>query len=257
MTSLSIFFHIHVMHATHYIKIVWIFRGLSTPLRTSIYPNPNLLQLDAGGFLSIMSNRMTKKGPVSKLKSELEAKEAELAEIKALMLRKAAEYDNSRKRWQREREELKPAVTAEILADFCDVWDNFERALHAHEVNGDGFEAYRKGVELIFNQFTEKLSKFGLKQYSCLGEDFDPSRAEAIGHVDSKGVRHGTVVEELKRGFMLGERVLRPAQVIVARQEKVKKDGPGVSSEHNEESGESEESDYSDGSGDFEHIKED
>jgi molecular chaperone GrpE len=162
---------------------------------------------------------MTKQGPVTKLKEELRAKEAEVAEIKSLMLRKAAELDNARKRWQREREELWTQAQAEILIEMCEVWDNFERALQENQGNEKNFEAFRKGVELIFIQFNDMLAKHGLKQYSCLGEGFDPGKAEAVGYLETKEVEHGKVVEELKKGFMLADRVLRPAQVIVARQQ--------------------------------------
>lgn len=164
---------------------------------------------------------MTKRGPVTKLKEQLSHKEAEVAEIKSLMLHKAAEFDNARKRWQREREELRPLIKAEVLRDLCEVWDNFERALRVEtdEVEKT-FEAYRKGVELIFAQFSRALAEHGFKQYSCLGEEFDPVRAEAVGYVERPGIEYGQIVEELKKGFMLSGRVLRPAQVIVAREVK-------------------------------------
>jgi molecular chaperone GrpE len=134
------------------------------------------------------------------------------------MLREAAEFDNARKRWQREREELWGQAQAEVLIEMCEVWDNFERALQTNQGNEKSFEAFRKGVELIFAQFADALAKHDLNQYSCLGEEFDPGKAEAVGYLETKDVEHGRVVEELKKGFMLADRVLRPAQVIVARQ---------------------------------------
>jgi len=167
---------------------------------------------------------MIKKGPVSKLTEELEKKEAEVAEIKRLMLRKAAEYDNVRKRWEKEREVLRKRIAAEIVADMLDVWDNFERALGV-EIN-QSVDAYKKGVDMIFSQFQVALEKHELKQYSCLGEEFNPARAEAAGFFKTSEAEPGTVIEELKKGFMLGETVLRPAQVIVAK-EINKKDSQG------------------------------
>jgi molecular chaperone GrpE len=168
---------------------------------------------------------MVKKGPVSKLKDELRMKEAEFAEIQSLMLRKAAEFDNARKRWQREQEELRIQARAQVLGDLVEIWDNFERALAVDvEDNEKTLESYRKGVELIFSQFSDALAKYGLKRYSCLGEEFDPGKAEAVGYLETKEVEHGKVVEELKKGFLLTDRVLRPAQVIVARQVKEAKE---------------------------------
>ncbi len=165
---------------------------------------------------------MVKRGPVTKLKEELSKKEAELAEIRSLMLRKAAEFENARKRWQKEKEAYIPNIKAEILKDFCDVWDNFERAMKTElGENQQTFDSYRKGIELIFSQFSDVLISHGLKQFSCLGEIYDPSRAEVLGFVEDSQVEHGQVIEEIKKGFMIDNKVLRPAQVIVVK--KVKK----------------------------------
>jgi len=163
---------------------------------------------------------MIKEGPVSKLKEELRDKEKELAEIKSLMLRKAAEFDNARKRWEREREIIAQEASAQVLKELLEVWDNFERAL---EIKTDGnsdntLEAYRKGVELIFTHFTDALAKQGLKQYSCMGEMFNPALAEALGHYETTDAEPGVVIEEVRKGFLLGDRVLRPARVIVAKE---------------------------------------
>lgn len=167
---------------------------------------------------------MVKKGPVSKLKEELRAKEAEVAQMRSLALRTAAELDNARKRWQREREELRIQAQAEVLGALVEIWDNFERALAVDaEDNEKTLESYRKGVELIFSQFRDALAKYGLIQYSCLGTEFDPVRAEAVGYVEAQETQPGQVVEEPKKGFMLADQVLRPAQVIVAREVKKEK----------------------------------
>lgn len=178
-----------------------------------------------------MSKRMTTKGPVAKLKEELAQTKAELAEVRSLALRTAADFDNARKRWQRDSQEFELQVAAGILKNFCEVWDNFERALKINDTGDANFESYRKGVELIFTQFRDMLSKQGVKQYSMLGSEFDPKRAEAVGHLETNEVEHGKVIEELKKGFMLGERVLRPAQVIVARQVKEVNDEGGTGAE--------------------------
>lgn len=167
---------------------------------------------------------MVKKGPVSKLKDELRAKDAEVADMRSLALRTAAEFDNARKRWQREREELRIQAQAEVLGALVEIWDNFERALAVDaEDNEKTLESYRKGVELIFSQFSDALAKYGLMQYSCLGSEFDPTKAEALGYMETSEAKPGQVVEEPKKGFMLGDYLLRPAQVIVAREVKEEK----------------------------------
>jgi molecular chaperone GrpE len=170
---------------------------------------------------------MLNKGPVTKLKDELRVKEKELAEMRSLALRTAAEFDNARKRWTRESEEIRNYASSRLIKDFIEIWDNFERALSSgnHGENEVTFESYRRGVELIFDQFKKTLMSHGLESYSMLGEDFDPARAEAIGYVESPDARPGEVIEELKKGFTLAKRVLRPAQVMVAREVK-KSQGP-------------------------------
>lgn len=165
---------------------------------------------------------MLNKGPVTKLKEELRAKEEELAEMRSLALRTAAEFDNARKRWIREADEIRNHASSKLIQDFIEIWDNFERALSPgnHADSEVTYESYRRGVELIFDQFKNTLTRHGLESYSVLGEDFDPSKAEAIGYVETPDARPGEVVEELKKGFTLAKRVLRPAQVMVAREVK-------------------------------------
>lgn len=174
---------------------------------------------------------MLNKGPVTKLKDELRDKEKELAEMRTLALRTAAEFDNARKRWAREAEEIRNYASSKLIQDFIEIWDNFERALSPgnHGESEVTFDSYRRGVELIFDQFKKTLTHHGLESYSMLGEDFDPARAEAIGYVETPDARPGEVVEELKKGFILARRVLRPAQVMVAREVKKSQEPVGDS----------------------------
>lgn len=163
---------------------------------------------------------MLSKGPVTKLKEELRAKETEIAELRSLALRTAADFDNARKRWNREVEEIRSYASSIIMKDMIDVWDNFERAL-SHETahnSPEELESYRRGVELIFEQLKKILMQHGLVAFSMLGQTFDPSRAEALGFIEREGSKPGEVVEEVKKGFMLADRVLRPAQVIVIKE---------------------------------------
>jgi molecular chaperone GrpE len=131
------------------------------------------------------------------------------------LLRTAAEFDNYRKRIDRERREQWEAVAADVLADLLPIIDDLDRALQAEA--GTNADAYRKGVELIHRQMTDLLRKRGVKPIEAVGADFDPRYHQAVAHESSTEHRDGEVMEELRRGYMLGDRLLRPAMVKVAR----------------------------------------
>jgi len=130
------------------------------------------------------------------------------------LLRTAAEFDNYRKRVDRERRDLMDHVKSEVLTELLPILDNFERAMQAPGGEADGL---RKGVELIHRQMVDFFRKRGVTPIEALGADFDPNFHQAVIHEDSPGHRDGEVIEELQRGYMLGERLLRPAMVKVAK----------------------------------------
>jgi molecular chaperone GrpE len=131
------------------------------------------------------------------------------------LLRTAAEFDNFRKRVERERREYQEYAVSEALREFLPIVDNFERALQT-PVEGDA-DAYRKGIELIHKQMLDMLRKRGVTPIEALGADFDPNLHQAVIHEVSSTHREGEVMQELQRGYMLGERLLRPAMVKVAK----------------------------------------
>jgi molecular chaperone GrpE len=130
------------------------------------------------------------------------------------LLRTAAEFDNYRKRVERERRELADHMKADVLAEILPIVDNFERALQAPASDE---EPFRKGVELIHKQMIDFLRKRGVKPIEALGADFDPNFHQAVIHETSPSHREGEVIEELQRGYMLGDKLLRPAMVKVAK----------------------------------------
>jgi len=132
------------------------------------------------------------------------------------LLRTAAEFDNYRKRVERERRDLADYMKAEILAEILPIADNFERALQAPSSDTDSL---RKGVELIHKQMHDFLRKRGVTPIEALGADFDPNFHQAVIHETSPSHRDGEVIEELQRGYMLGDKLLRPAMVKVAKTE--------------------------------------
>ena len=132
------------------------------------------------------------------------------------LLRKTAEFDNYRKRIDRERAQLSESAAADLLEELLPLVDDMERALKA-DPGTEATEAIRRGVELIHKQLLETLRKRGVKPIESLGEDFDPHFHMAVAHEPADGRREGEVVEEFRRGYMLGERLLRPAMVKVAK----------------------------------------
>ena len=133
------------------------------------------------------------------------------------LLRNAAEFDNFRKRIDRERREHADHAAADLLADIIPVVDDLERALQAPA--GADANAYRKGVELIHRQLLDVLRRRGVKPMDVVGVDFDPRFHQSVAQEVSADHRDGQIIEELRRGYMLGERLLRPAMVKVATRE--------------------------------------
>jgi len=144
-----------------------------------------------------------------------EALRRELDEQRDRLLRQAAEFDNYRKRVERERRDLLQHAGADVLEALLPVIDDFERALGAAE--GEVPAAYHRGVELIYKQLQDFLEKRGVTPIEAVGSDFDPRFHQAITHEESPGRRDGEVIEEVRRGYMHGDRLLRPAMVKVAK----------------------------------------
>jgi molecular chaperone GrpE len=147
--------------------------------------------------------------------SPLEALRREKDALQDRLLRTAAEFDNYRKRVERDRREQAEALTAYALSDLLPIIDDLERALKAP--SGGDVDAFRKGVELIHRQMTELLRKRGVKTIDAVGADFDPRYHQAVVQESSPDHREGEVIEEFARGYMLGDRLLRPAMVKVAK----------------------------------------
>jgi len=130
-------------------------------------------------------------------------------------LRKTAEFDNYRRRVERERREHADETVVDLLEQLLLVVDDFDRALEAESDERD--TAYRKGVELIHGKLHDLLRKRGVTPIEALGADFDPNIHQAVVHETSPDHREGEVIGELRRGYMMGDRLLRPAMVKVAK----------------------------------------
>jgi molecular chaperone GrpE len=147
----------------------------------------------------------------------LEALKRECDSLQDRLLRTLAEFDNYRKRTERERREQADASAADVLAELLPIVDDLERALSAS--SGADAEAYKTGVTLILKQMMEVLRRRGVRPIEAVGADFDPRIHQAVEHAVSGAHRDNEVMDELRRGYMLGNRLLRPAMVKVARRE--------------------------------------
>ena len=137
-------------------------------------------------------------------------------QLRDRLLRTTAEFDNFRKRIDRDRREMADRAAEGLLLDLLPVVDDLERALSV-EAAGEGADAYRRGVELIYKQLSELLARRGVTVMGALGSDFDPHLHQAVTSVPANGHRDGEVVEVLRTGYLLNDRLLRPAMVKVAQ----------------------------------------
>lgn len=149
-----------------------------------------------------------------KLKGDFEREQAIGKEYLRRLQQLQAEYDNFRKRSQREKEELAKYASEKLIKELLPVLDNLERGLTASQASKD-FEGLAKGVEMILRQLTGVLTKEGLSVIETVGQEFDPALHEAVMHVDASGQEANIVIEELQKGYYLKDKVLRPSMVKV------------------------------------------
>ncbi len=154
---------------------------------------------------------------IGRLKRELEEARAQAQENYDKFVRLYAEFDNYRKRVAREKAELIRYGNEELLRELLPVVDNLERALEHAKRDPSNPQAILEGVELILEQVKGLLKRFGVEPIAAIGERFDPLRHEAVGEEEREDVEPGEVVQEVLKGYMLNDRLLRPAKVIVAK----------------------------------------
>ena len=135
-----------------------------------------------------------------------------VADVNDKYLRLAAEYDNYRKRTAKEKENAYGDARADTIKPFLAVYDNLERGIAQY----DESDVHRQGLELILRQFGEVLNKLGVTEIEAQDQPFDPTRHNAVMHVEDEAAGENTVVEVFQKGFMLGDKVLRFAMVKVA-----------------------------------------
>ncbi|MBD2844471.1 nucleotide exchange factor GrpE [Paenibacillus sp. IB182496] len=143
------------------------------------------------------------------------ALEREAAEHQQRLVRAQADFDNYRRRTQKEKEELARYASMKLITELLPIVDNFERALAAAQDSGDQ-QSLVKGVDMIFRQLDQVLGQEGLKAMETVGQPFNPDYHQAIMQVESEEHEEGVVVEEVQKGYMLKDKVLRPAMVKVS-----------------------------------------
>ncbi len=148
----------------------------------------------------------------------LKAKAAKADEHWDRLLRATADLENFKKRAARERQDAVKYANEALLQKLLPVLDNFDMAMTAaNSAQGASVESLKTGVTMILNQFKGALTEAGLEEINAAGQPFDPNFHEAVSQQDSTEVPEGHVLQQLRKGYKLRERLLRPAAVVVAR----------------------------------------
>ena len=158
------------------------------------------------------AEEQTEVSELDALKAELEALKAEKAELYDNYLRTLAEYDNFRKRSQREKDAIYGDATTESIKKLLPVVDSFERALN-YECKD---EEFKKGISLIQNTLVEVFDNLGVKEIPAMDAQFDPNLHEAVMHIDNPAYEENIVTDVYRKGYMLGDKVIRHTMVVVA-----------------------------------------
>jgi molecular chaperone GrpE len=160
---------------------------------------------------------------VESLKAQLELSMAKGRELMGKvkdehekMLRAVADLENYKKRAVKEKDEVQKFGVEKLLKDFLPVVDNFDRALEHANSSGD-LESLKKGVEMIRKLFEDTLGKHGVRSFTSKGEPFDPNRHEAMSATETDAMPPNHVINEVLRGFLLNDRLVRPALVVISR----------------------------------------
>ena len=146
----------------------------------------------------------------------LEAAKAEVAKLRDQLLRTAADFDNFRKRSRRELADMEKRAREDLIKDLLPVFDNLERAT-AHAETATDVKALADGIGLVKRQFLDTLSKIGIERIKAQGQPFDPAFHEAVQQFETADHAPGTVIHEVQAGYVQGDKLVRPAIVVVAK----------------------------------------
>lgn len=162
----------------------------------------------------VIDRLLEKNQMLFELKKKNSEMELELKGLKDKWLRSMAEFENYRKRSRKEWELLKRQTKAEVILEILSVVDDFERAL---SVIGEKEDEFVQGIRMIYQNLMLTLERFGVTGFEALNRPFDPAFHMAVGQIESKDKESSHVVEVIQKGYFLGDTVLRPAKVIIAK----------------------------------------
>jgi len=156
--------------------------------------------------------KMTKAKLIEKVEKVQEASDKNLD----LYIRSQAEIDNLKKRYQKERQGLFKFANESLIKQLLPIVDNLEKAF-IHSQDEDSIEAIREGVDLTLKGLMDILQKAGVETVEAVGEQFDPNFHEAVSEMADDGIKPGTVIKDLQKGYILNQRLIRPSMVIVSK----------------------------------------
>ena len=149
---------------------------------------------------------------IIELKKQIESQKVQIDETEDRLKRVAAEFDNYKKRNAKERDGLYNSLIADIVSNFLPILDNLEKAVESETKD----EEYKKGIELVLKQFKDVLSAKGVTEIETVGKTFDPELHEAVSSVQDETKGEKEIVQEYRKGYMIGNKVIRHSMVIVA-----------------------------------------
>jgi molecular chaperone GrpE len=167
---------------------------------------------------SRQENNLTEEAPLTpELIADLKERAAKADEHWERLLRQAAEHENYKKRMAREKQDATKFANEALLQKLIPVLDNFEAALAAAGASASADDSFKTGVSMIYTQFKAALADAGLEEINAEGQAFDPNFHEAVSQQETADVPEGQVVQQLRRGYKLRDRLIRPATVVVSK----------------------------------------
>lgn len=156
-------------------------------------------------------------GEIEELKNKLKQKEDEANEYLEMAQRLKAEFENYRKRTEKEKADLVEYGKEQVILEILPVVDNFERALEASHGDSEEIASFKEGVNLIYRQFKGVLEKLGVKEIESLGQIFDPYKHHAVMQEEVEDKKENEIIEVFQKGYMFNNKVIRPSMVKVAK----------------------------------------
>ena len=160
----------------------------------------------------VKEEKNQKADEIIELKKQIESQKVQIDETEDRLKRVAAEFDNYKKRNTKERDGMYNSLVADIISNFLPVIDNLEKAVATETKD----EEYKKGIELVLKQFKDVLTARGVVEIEAVGKTFDPELHEAVSSVQDETKGEKEIVQEYRKGYKIGDRVIRHSMVVVA-----------------------------------------